>query len=232
MFTGLIREIGTLRRVTGGGQLSKLVIHAPETACRVADGDSLAVNGICLTVTGVRGAEVTVEAAVETRRVTTLRRWRSGERLHLEPSLRLGDAVDGHLVLGHVDGTGQVTQLEWRGESLLMTVRCGHDLAGWLMPKGSVAVDGVSLTVDAGPHVDRFTVNLVPHSLRWTTFREARAGREVNLEMDVLVKAARTGRAAEALSGLADTGRPTTDDGAIPSLAYILDRGFGRRGRS
>ena len=233
MFTGLIREIGVLRRVASGGELSRLQIHAPRTAPRVATGDSIAVNGICLTVTGVRRDLILAEAAAETRRVTTLRRWRPGDRLHLEPALRVGEALDGHLVLGHVDGVGRVIGNERRGASLLLTIGCGPDLARWLMPKGSVAVDGVSLTVDAGPHVDRFTANIIPHTLRWTTLARVRRGREVNLEMDVLVKAARTGRTAEALADLSTAGarKPATRNhaGSVSSLTSILDRGFGRR---
>ncbi len=238
MFTGLIREIGTLRGITAGRDLSRLVIVAPRTAAGAQLGDSLAVNGICLTVTASGGDTVTVEAAAETRRVTTLRRWRPGRRLHLEPALRAGQALDGHLVLGHVDGVGRIAAVRRQGDSLFLTVHCGERLAGWLMPKGSVAVDGVSLTVDAGPHRDRFTCNLIPHTLQWTDFTRARVGREVNLEMDVLVKAARTGRSGAALAGLAgagavsgpETGTPATE-GSVSSLASILDRGFGRKTR-
>jgi len=237
MFTGLIREIGTLRRVSSGRELSRLVIAAPRTAAEVAPGDSLAVDGICLTVTAAGSGAVTVEAAAETRRVTTLRRWRSGRRLHLEPALRAGQALDGHLVLGHVDGVGQVVAVRWQGASLFLTIRCGEHLAGWLMPKGSVAVDGVSLTVDAGPHTDRFTCNLIPHTLQWTRFARVRTGQPVNLEMDVLVKAARSGRSAAALAGLAGLPDPSgasargADRGSVRSLASILDRGFGRKAR-
>ncbi|MEZ4388477.1 MAG: riboflavin synthase [Candidatus Krumholzibacteriia bacterium] len=230
MFTGLIREIGTLRRVTRGAQLSRLQLHAPQTAARLTAGDSLAVNGICLTVTAVRGDAVTVEAAVETLRITTLGGWRVGRRLHLEPALRANDALDGHLVLGHVDGVGHIARSERRGSSVLLTVACGERLAGWLMPKGSVAVDGVSLTVDEGPHHDRFTVNLIPHTLGWTVLDSYRAGQEVNLEMDVLVKAARTGRPAEMLAGLPGAGAGAP--GEVTSLTSILNRGFGRKGRS
>jgi riboflavin synthase len=193
MFTGLVREIGVLRRATSGGGL---VIAAPQTASQLQSGDSLAVEGICLTVTGVDHDLVSVDAAAETRRVTTLSSWRSGRRVHLEPALRVGQALDGHLVLGHVDGVGRVTTVRRAGASWFMTVRCGRDLARWLLPKGSVAVDGVSLTVDEGPHDDCFTVNLVPHTLRQTTFAAARAGRPVNLEMDMLVKAAQAHVAA------------------------------------
>jgi len=234
MFTGLIREIGTLVRSTDGRELSRLVIRAPETAARVGPRATLAVHGICLTVTAARDGMVTVEAAAETRRVTTLRRWRVGQRLHLEPALRAGEALDGHLVLGHVDGTGRIAAIRRAGASVYLTIDCGRDLAAWLLPKGSVAVDGVSLTVDAGPHTDRFTVNLIPHTLRWTVFGGARSGQVVNLEMDVLVKAARTGRAAAVLAGLRDAGAAHVGAaparGTVPSLASIRQRGFDRRG--
>jgi riboflavin synthase len=187
VFTGLIREIGTVRRVTRGS----LVVAAPRSAPGLAVGDSLAVDGICLTVTDVARDLVSMDAAAETRRVTTLASWRAGRRVHLEPALKMGQALDGHLVLGHVDGVGTVLGARRAGASWFLTVQCGREQARWLLPKGSVAVDGVSLTVDEGPHDDRFTVNLVPHTLLQTTFAGARAGRKVNLEMDMLVKAAR-----------------------------------------
>jgi len=229
MFTGLIREIGTLKATRPGPRLTQLDIDAPRTAPDLGIGDSLAVDGICLTVTAVRGSAVTVEAAAETIRVTTVRRWRTGRRVHLEPSLRVGQAIDGHLVQGHVDGIGTIIGVRRAGASTFMTVGCSPDLARYLMPKGSVAVDGVSLTVDAGPHTDRFTVNLIPHSLKWTTFAGARRGRGVNLEMDVLVKAARSGRTAEAFAGLGEA-RPAADGRHGLTLDHVLSRGF-RRGK-
>lgn len=235
MFTGLIREIGTLRRVSPGRDLARLEVQAPRFARLMQSGDSLAVNGICLTVTASKGSAISLDAAVETLRVTTLRRWQPGRKLHLEPALRAGQALDGHLVLGHVDGVGKITRVERRQGSLLLTVDCGERLAAWLMPKGSVAVDGVSLTVDEGPHTDRFTVNLIPHTLSWTVLDTYRVGHEVNLEMDVLVKAARTGRTAEVFNGLGgvEPGGPAPRPArSVASLASILDRGFRRKGTS
>lgn len=231
MFTGLIREIGTLRSLRPGRELVTLDVIAPETAAEAELGDSVAINGICLTVTARRGSVLSFDAAYETRRITTLRTWKTGQKLHLEPALRAGQALDGHLVLGHVDGVGSITAVQMRGGSLLMTVRCGEDLAAWLMPKGSVAVDGVSLTVDAGPHTDRFTVNLIPHTLAWTHFDSARKGQRVNLEMDVLVKAARTGRTAEALGSLGGVEPAREGRASVTSMQAILDRGFGRKGK-
>ena len=233
MFTGLIREIGTLRSLRPGREIIALDVHAPLTAPDLDLGDSVAVNGICLTVTRCRGSVVTFDAVHETCRVTTLKRWQSGRKLHLEPALRAGQALDGHLVLGHVDGVGTIDGIQRRGGSLLMTVKCGSELAAWLMPKGSVAVDGVSLTVDAGPHTDRFTVNLIPHTLSWTVFDSVRRGQPVNLEMDVLVKAARTGRTAQVFGGLGGEQPTTTSNRAsVTNMDAILDRGFGRKGKS
>ncbi|MFO7654785.1 MAG: riboflavin synthase [Candidatus Krumholzibacteriia bacterium] len=234
MFTGLVREVGRLRGVRRRAGLTRLDVHAPELAPRLAAGDSVAVNGICLTVTRPGRTGFTVDAAAETRRVTTLPRWRPGDPLHLEPALRAGDPLDGHLVLGHVDGTGRLAALRNAGGSLFLTFSLAPELARYLLPKGSVAVDGVSLTVDRGPFRDRFTVNLVPHTLRWTSFDRIRVGKSVNLEMDVLVKAARSG---DGLRG-AWAGVPAQPDASrdasarapsVRSLTEILDRGW-RRG--
>ncbi|MEN8007105.1 MAG: riboflavin synthase [Candidatus Krumholzibacteriota bacterium] len=228
MFTGLIREIGRLRGMAPRRGVVRLDIEAPVTARRAAVGDSIAVNGICLTVTSRSDRGFSVEAAAETSRLTTLRHWRRGDRLHLEPALRAGDPLDGHLVQGHVDGTGTVKAVRKAGGSLLVTVAVPAELAANLTPKGSVAVDGVSLTVDQGPFVRDFTVNLIPHTLAATTFAEVRTGRRVNLEMDVLVKAAR-GADGVTLPGLG------TDPAGAPqkktswTMDRLLAKGFGRR---
>ncbi|HEY3380171.1 MAG TPA: riboflavin synthase [Vicinamibacterales bacterium] len=190
MFTGLVREIGTVEEIGSRSGVTALGISAPRTADQLAIGSSLAVNGICLTVTSLTGARVSVDASVETRRVTTLCRWRVGDRVHLEPSLRIGDEVGGHFVLGHVDGTGRVVRLERSHGVVRMTVRVPARLTTQLLPKGSIAVDGVSLTLDAGPFRGQFTVTLVPHTLRATRFDELRVADEVNIEVDVLAKAA------------------------------------------
>ena len=193
MFTGLIREIGRIRALAPRRGVVRLDIEAPRTAADLALGDSVAINGICLTVTAVRGRVFTVEAVAETRRLTTLGQWRSGRKVHLEPALRVGDALDGHLMQGHVDGLGKVQKLKRTGGGLALTISAGPEQRRFLTPKGSVAVDGVSLTVDEGPFEAGFTVNLIPHTLQGTNFAGLRTGDQVNLEMDVLVKAARSG---------------------------------------
>ncbi|MCK9994763.1 MAG: riboflavin synthase [Candidatus Krumholzibacteria bacterium] len=217
MFTGLIKEVGKLRSMASRGGVTRLDIEAPATAGTAGVGDSISVSGICLTVTALAGRLFSVEAASETRRLTTLKQWRRGDRLHLEPALRVGDPLDGHYVQGHVDGTGTVSKIRKAGGSLLVTVDLPRELAAYLTPKGSVAVDGVSLTVDEGPFDRGFTVNLIPHTLAATTFADLRTGRRVNLEMDVLVKAARGAGAVRQ-----DPQSPLTVD-------RVLARGFGRR---
>jgi riboflavin synthase len=217
MFTGLIREVGKLRGMSPRGGVTRLDIEAPATAGKVGVGGSIAVNGICLTVTARSGPVFSVEAATETRRLTTLRQWRRGDRLHLEPALCAGDPLDGHYVQGHVDGTGTVSKIRKAEGSLLVTVDLPRELAAYLTPKGSVAVDGVSLTVDEGPFDGRFTVNLIPHTLDATTFTDLRQGRRVNLEMDVLVKAARGAGAAR------------QDQQPALTMDRLLAKGFGRR---
>ncbi len=213
MFTGLIREIGTLRSVSPGAGVLRLVIAAPRTAATVAEGDSIAVGGICLTAVSAGRDSFTVEAAAETRRLTTLGSWHAGRRLHLEPALRLGDPLDGHLVQGHVDGVGTVRSLRKARGGWHLTVSYPGDLGRFLTPKGSVAVDGVSLTVDEGPFTGTFTVNLIPHTMERTTFAGLGPGDPVNLEMDVLVKAAR---------------QPGAPDRPGLTLDRLFAAGFGR----
>jgi len=225
MFTGLIREIGTLRAMVRSGGVTRLDVTAPRTAAAARVGDSIAVDGICLTVTRLAGRGFSVEAAAETRRLTTLTSWRSGRALHLEPALRAGDPLDGHLVQGHVDGVGEVSRVRKAGGSLLVTVALPRELARYLTPKGSIAVDGVSLTVDEGPFEGVFTVNLIPHTLAATTFTGVRRGRKVNLEMDVLVKAVRSGDWST-LPELASKREP--GERAPLTMERLLARGFGR----
>ena len=223
MFTGLVREIGRLNAVRAGGAVTRLGIEAPLSAPGLALGDSLAVDGVCLTVVAAGRGRVEVEAVAETRRVATLGDWRPGRRLHLEPALRAGDPLGGHLVLGHVDGVGEVLRRERRGAGLVLTVALPGALAAHLLPKGSVALDGVSLTLDEGPFTDRFTVWLVPHTLAATKLGDLRRGDRVNIETDVLAK---SGRGAETAPG-------TEAPEPKPALRIedLRARGFGRSGR-
>lgn len=230
MFTGLIREVGRIEAIARRGSITVVGLAAPHCAPGLAVGDSLAVNGICLTVTRTSGAHVRVEATEETRRVTTLASWRPGGLVHLEPALRAGDPLGGHFVLGHVDGVGRVSGFERHGGSARMTIALDASLAALLVPKGSIAVDGVSLTLDAGPLVSSFSITLVPHTLAVTRFGAVSIGGRVNLELDVLAKAATGARqATEATRG---TGGPRrSEQPAMPplTLASLRTRGWQRR---
>jgi riboflavin synthase len=225
MFTGLIREIGTVKALVRTGGVTRVDVSGPRTAAGAGVGDSIAIDGICLTVTRLNSRGFSVEAVSETIRLTTLKTWRSGRRVHLEPALRAGDPLDGHLVQGHVDGVGEVARVKRVGGGLLVTVNLAREMARFLTPKGSVAIDGVSLTVDEGPFDGSFTVNMIPHTIESTTFTGVRRGRKVNLEMDVLVKAARSGDLS-ALPHLDQKKQP--GDRAPLTMDRLLARGFGR----
>ncbi len=227
MFTGLIRELGALKSVVATTGATRLDIEAPDLARTMAVGDSVAVNGICLTVTRRSGRLISVEAVGETRRLTTLGTWRRGTLLHLEPALRVGDPLDGHLMQGHVDGVGTVHKLKHDRGGLAVTILAAAAQRIFLVPKGSVAVDGVSLTVDEGPFKTGFTVHLIPHTVAVTRFAKVRVGDCVNLEMDVLVKAARLGNFGE-LPSLSNDEQPVTETANGLTMEKLLAKGFHR----
>lgn len=187
MFTGIVRELGLAVTVDGDGDGVRLVLEAPRTAPGVAIGDSVAVNGCCLTAESVDGARLAFHAVPETLRRTTLGALRAGDHVNVEPALRAGDPMGGHVVQGHVDGVGRVQSVEAEGEGLRVFVEAQPEILRYCVEKGSIAVEGVSLTV-AEVHDDAFAVALVPHTIEATTLSLLAPGRRVNLEADVLAK--------------------------------------------
>jgi riboflavin synthase len=190
MFTGLIVERGRLIAdpvPSGQGGVRLSVGMSPGLADRLAIGDSLAVSGVCLTVTEKGGGQVTVELSPETLARTRLGDLRGGDEVNLEPALRVGDALGGHMVQGHVDGTAEVVDRRDLAGHRVLTFSIPPEMAPFLVEKGSVTVDGVSLTVSA-LLPDRFEVALIPHTLEMTTLSRRVAGDRVHLEMDVLGK--------------------------------------------
>jgi riboflavin synthase len=186
MFTGLVEAVGELvesKSATGG---IRLRIDSP-LARELAPGDSLAVNGVCLTVILAGEREIHADVGPETLRVTTLGDLRRGAVLNLERSLRADGRFGGHFVQGHVDGIGRVEDLRSDSEFSWLTVSFPEDCAAYLVPKGSIAVDGISLTV-AGLGRDRFDVMVVPYTLQHTNLKAVRAGDRVNLEFDMVGK--------------------------------------------
>jgi len=188
MFTGLVSDIGVVERLSprrGGARLTIRPASLPVDA--LAPGESVACSGACLTVVERGGGLVSFDAVPETLARTTLGRWRPGTRVNLERALALGDRLGGHLVLGHVDGVGEVLARAEEGDGARITVSLPAALAPLVAEKGSVAVDGVSLTVAAAGR-DRFEVALIPETLARTTLGQASPGTAVNLEADVLAR--------------------------------------------
>jgi len=187
MFTGIVRERGRVAAIDGGPDGVRLRIEAPETAPGVAVGDSVAVGGVCLTAVAVEGPELSFDAVPETLSRTALGSLRAGAEVNVEPALRAGEPLGGHVMQGHVDGVGSVRSVEPEGEGSRVWLDAPPGVLRYCVEKGSVAVDGTSLTVaaldDAG-----FAVALVPHTLVHTTLGALVPGDAVNLEADVLAK--------------------------------------------
>jgi riboflavin synthase len=187
MFTGIVRELGRVAAVEGGAERIRLRVAAPETAAAAAAGDSVAVGGVCLTATEVADGVIAFDAVPETLRRTALHRLEAGAPVNVEPALRAGDPLGGHIVQGHVDGVGTVRSLVPEGDGMRLWVDSPFDLLRYCAEKGSIAVDGVSLTV-AELDERGFAVALVPFTLAATTLGGLVAGDAVNLEVDVLAK--------------------------------------------
>lgn len=187
MFTGIVESIGTVRSVRRLAERCDLAIAAGLAARDAKVGDSVAVNGACLTVTQVDGEVLTFSAVSETLERTNLGELASGSAVNLERAVRAGQRLDGHVVQGHVDGTGRVQAIDRRGDDVRLAVSCDPGFADLLVDKGSVTIDGVSLTVvNAG--AAGFDVALIPHTLTGTTLGRRKVGERVNLEADVLGK--------------------------------------------
>jgi riboflavin synthase alpha subunit len=188
LFTGIIEGCGRVAEVAPAGNLTRIAVEAPQHLTEgVRVGDSIAVNGGCLTVTKLEPGRFHFQAVKETLDRTALGGLEVGARVNLERALRAGARLDGHIVQGHVDGTGRVRQLSRRGQDVRLAIDCGPAIRDFLVEKGSVAIDGVSLTV-AGVDAKGFDVALIPHTLEATTLGERRPGDRVNLEADVLAK--------------------------------------------
>jgi riboflavin synthase len=187
MFTGLIREVGTVAALAGGAEGVRLELDAPETAGGAAVGDSVAIDGVCLTVVAVDGDTLAFDAVPETLDRTSLGLLHAGSRVNLEPALRAGDALGGHYVQGHVDGVASVGSVEHEGDGKRIWFTPPAELLRYVVEKGSIAVQGTSLTVAALSGAG-FAVALIPHTLEATTLGELEPDDRVNIEVDVLAK--------------------------------------------
>jgi riboflavin synthase len=192
MFTGIVTDLGEVRTVDArANNLSRLTIYTNYPRAELIDGASVACSGVCLTVVGTGQEDNRVwfaaDAAAETLAITTVGRWRHGTRVNLERPLKVGDELGGHMVSGHVDGLAHVVARDDLTDMAKFTLRAPPALARFIAAKGSVALDGVSLTVNQ-VEGDTFTVLIIPHTLQVTGFGALRQGDDVNLEIDTLAR--------------------------------------------
>ena len=199
MFTGIVREVGRVRRIAQSGD-TRIRISCARPPESIEIGASIACSGVCLTVVArgpdesdaAAGGWFEVDASAETRAKTTLGSWGEGTKVNLEPALRVGDELGGHIVSGHVDGTGEIVAIRPEGGSRRVTIAAPAPLGRFIASKGSVAVDGISLTVNevaaAEDGTTRFGVNIIPHTWQVTGLSAAAEGTRVNLEIDILAR--------------------------------------------
>jgi riboflavin synthase len=186
MYTGIVTDIGRIRRLKRG-ELTDLTIATAYDVATIEIGASIACSGTCMTVVAVEEGAFSVQASAETLARTTVGAWREGTRVNLERSLKLGDELGGHLVLGHVDGIAEILDRRPEAESVRFTIAAPAALMRFIAPKGSVALDGISLTVNEMA-ADRFGVNIIPHTLAMTTLADAQIGQRMNFEIDLIAR--------------------------------------------
>ncbi len=190
MFSGIVEELGSVLRISRRGKVSLLEIRAQKIMDELVVGDSVAVNGACLTVVATEGGSVSFEVMPETLKLTNLGLLRSGEKVNLERSLRVGDRISGHFVSGHVDCMGIIRKKGYVGGNLSFEIAVPVDVSKYCLAKGSIAVDGISLTLtERKPNT--FSVYIIPHTLKNTTLSFRTPSDKVNIEFDILAKSGR-----------------------------------------
>ncbi len=187
MFTGIVLEMGTVSSVEARGTVTRLGIRSEEVVRDAGIGDSIAVNGVCLTVTSIEHGVMHFDLSAETLRASNIGSLRRGERVNLEPALRPSDRLGGHFVTGHIDGVGRIRGKNRRGETIEIEIEAPGEVLQYVVKKGSIAIDGISLTV-VDVSAGAFKVVIIPHTERVTTIGMKGAGDTVNLEADILGK--------------------------------------------
>jgi len=187
MFTGIIEGFGTIAGIRSSGKGKNLAIEADFEPDRTKIGDSIAVSGACLTVVVLDGKLFNVDVSPETLSKTTFGKVKIGDRVNLERALRLGDRLDGHLVSGHIDGMGTIRNRKNESNAIIITISVPHSLSRYMIKKGSVAVDGISLTINDCDK-ESFSVSIIPHTAKLTTIGLKKIGETVNIETDMIGK--------------------------------------------
>jgi riboflavin synthase len=187
MFTGIIEGLGTISGIRSAGQGKRLTVEADFALDGSKLGDSISVSGACLTAVKIDGKRFEVDVSPETLQTTTFGQAKVGERINIERAMHLSDRIDGHLVSGHIDGTGVVKQRESLSNAIIITIGLDASLTRYMITKGSIAVDGISLTINTRDP-DCFSVSIIPHTAQWSTIGLKRRGDRVNIETDMIGK--------------------------------------------
>jgi riboflavin synthase len=187
MFTGIIEGLGTISGIRSAGQGKRLTVEADFALDGSKLGDSISVSGACLTAVKIDGKRFEVDVSPETLQTTTFGQAKVGERINIERAMHLSDRIDGHLVSGHIDGTGVVKQRESLSNAIIITIGLDASLTRYMITKGSIAVDGISLTINT-LDPDCFSVSIIPHTAQWSTIGLKRRGDRVNIETDMIGK--------------------------------------------
>lgn len=215
MFTGLVEELGKVKTIARGAKSVRLTVAASKVLADVKLGDSIAVNGTCLTVVDYGDTFFTADVMPETVERTALAGLKSGDLVNLERTLRLGDRLGGHIVSGHIDGVGIISEMKKDDNAVLVRIEAGEEVMRYIIKKGSIAIDGISLTVVAYSK-NWFTVSLIPHTASLTTLGVKKPGDSVNLEVDVI------GKYVEKLLGLQ---KPDPVESSI-TMDFLRENGF------
>lgn len=214
MFTGLIEEVGIMEGATSGEKSMKLTIRAKKVLEGIKKGDSISTNGVCLTVASFDSSTFTVDVMPETMRKTNLGKLKKGSPVNLEGALRAGDRLGGHIVSGHIDGTGRIIEYKDEDIATWLTVETKSEIMKYIIPKGSIAIDGTSLTV-VDTAENSFRVSLIPVTKEETVLLKKKAGDEVNLECDIV------GKYIERLLTFREDSRESSID-----IKFLAENGF------
>lgn len=216
MFTGIIQKMGTVKQINNQGEAYQLTVAVDDFLDTVKIGDSIATNGVCLTVTTKTNNEFTADIMPMTYRKSTFSELNVGSLVNLEKSMRITDGFDGHIVTGHIDSVGKITKIKQDYNAVLIRIKPPRETLKYFIPEGSVAIDGISLTIAELSDQD-FTVSIIPHTRKWTTLKEKSVGSSVNIEGDVL------GKYVERL--LQFNSKESSNDSPI-SKNFLKDNGF------
>ncbi len=220
MFTGIIEGLGNIAAIHSSGQGNRVTIEAGFALDQTKIGDSISVSGACLTAVKIEGRRFEIDVSPETLNTTIFGQAKVGDRVNLERAMRFSDRIDGHLVSGHIDGTGIVKQREIQGNAVIVTIEVAESLTRYMIAKGSVAVDGISLTInscDAGS----FSISIIPHTAKLTTIGFKNRGDRVNIETDMIGK-----YVERFLAGVSESGKAQISKRSTIDQEYLIKTGF------